>query len=113
MLKMMVFSTNTKTYFEVGMSELNNFLDFLIQKYGWDKDTFNPITEKLKNILSQYEPQFYKKEWCEQFKTWLSSLEVGDNLCMYDGWVMKWEEMEIIKKRYIEHFIESKNKNKG
>ena len=116
MLKMMVFSISAgeqaydkQKYFELGMIELDNFLNFLIEKSGWDKDTFNPITEKLKNVLSQYEPQFREKDWCEQFKAWLSSLEIGDNLCMYDGWITKWEDMEIVKKRYIERFIELKN----
>jgi len=108
MLKMMVFSMNTAKYFELGISELNNFLAHLIEKYQWEKYTFNPIDERLKNVLAEYTPQFYKEEWCEAFKTWLKELEVGDDLCLYDGWVSKWEEMEIIKQNYRDKFLETK-----
>ncbi len=109
MLKMMVFSIDTKVYFELGMSELHNFLDFLKKEYKWDNNTFNIIDEKLKNILAKYEPQFYKKDWCEKFKNWLSSLGIGDSLCLYDGWVTEWDKMEKIKQKYIEHFLNIKD----
>ena len=110
MLKMMFFSTNTAVYFELGISELHNFLDYIIEKYQWEKDFFNPIDERLKNVLAEYTPQFYKEEWCEAFITWLKELEVGDNLCLYDGWVSKWEEMEILKQKYKDTFLNTKIK---
>ena len=96
MLKMMVFSINTKTYFELGCLELEKFI-----KHRGEPSYANLITDELKELLNTYEPDYKRDDWNIHFSNWLKSLHKGDYLCMYDGWITDYKTMNELKEKYI------------
>ncbi len=105
MLKLMVFSINTKKYFVLGCFELKKFL-----KHLGEPSYANLITKELKELLKSYEPDYKESNWDVKFSNWLKSLEVGDYLCMYDGWITDYKVMDDIRKQYIERLKNKINK---
>ncbi|WP_295154276.1 hypothetical protein [uncultured Brachyspira sp.] len=96
MLKMMVFSINTSKYFELGCLELEKFI-----KHLGEPAYANLITDELKELLNTYEPDYKRDDWDIHFSNWLKSLQTGDYLCMYDGWITDYKTMNELKEKYI------------
>ena len=105
MLKLMVFSINTKKYFVLGCLELEKFL-----KHLGGPSYANLITKELKELLKSYELDYKESNWDVKFSNWLKSLEVGDYLCMYDGWITDYKVMDDIRKQYIDQLKNKINK---
>ena len=103
MLKLMVFSINTKKYFVLGCLELEKFL-----KHLGEPSWANLITNEYKELLNTYEPDFKDNDWNMHFSNWLKSLEVVYYLCMYDGWILDYSEMEKLKSKYVEQIKNNK-----